>query len=107
MPQYKRIKQKLLNRLDELTRRAEDNLSSIGSAGGDNADIAFTSSSVDIMSNVASHNANEVEQIVDTLARIDSGTFGICVECKQKIAIARLQAKPYASMCIDCQRNSE
>jgi RNA polymerase-binding transcription factor len=38
------------------------------------------------------------------LARLDGGTYGRCVSCGQAIAPERLEALPWASHCIDCQR---
>lgn len=38
------------------------------------------------------------------LARIDAGTFGLCTACGGPIAEARLDALPWAALCIDCQR---
>jgi RNA polymerase-binding protein DksA len=38
------------------------------------------------------------------LARIDAGTYGRCVGCGREIAPERLEALPWASHCIDCQR---
>jgi DnaK suppressor protein len=35
------------------------------------------------------------------------GTYGACDGCEKPIPLARLQALPYATMCIDCQRESE
>lgn len=41
------------------------------------------------------------------LRRINSGEYGTCLQCGESIAFARLQAKPYATLCIDCQSASE
>lgn len=42
--------------------------------------------------------------LVETaLARMDSGEYGICLECEQPIAARRLAAVPWASRCIACQ----
>jgi RNA polymerase-binding transcription factor len=38
------------------------------------------------------------------LARIDAGTFGTCTNCGKPIAAERLEALPWAALCIDCQR---
>jgi RNA polymerase-binding protein DksA len=43
----------------------------------------------------------------DALERIDNGTFGKCVRCGTQIAEERLEALPYATRCIDCQRLAE
>jgi DnaK suppressor protein len=41
------------------------------------------------------------------LARIDEGTYGTCVNCGAQIAPERLEAMPWATMCIDCKRKEE
>jgi DnaK suppressor protein len=41
------------------------------------------------------------------LDRIDQGTYGICRNCRKPIASERLEALPYAELCIDCKRRSE
>lgn len=41
--------------------------------------------------------------IEDALLRIDNKTFGICEECKEPIAPARLKAVPWARVCIACK----
>jgi DnaK suppressor protein len=41
------------------------------------------------------------------LARIESGTYGICVNCGAQIAPERLEAMPWATLCIDCKRKEE
>lgn len=41
------------------------------------------------------------------LARIDGGTYGTCGRCGKPIGEARLEAKPYAILCIDCKRLEE
>ncbi len=39
--------------------------------------------------------------------RIDSGEYGFCLHCEEPIAFARLQAQPFAGLCLDCQSASE
>jgi len=41
------------------------------------------------------------------LQRIDNGEYGYCLQCGEPIAFARLQAQPFASLCLDCQSASE
>jgi len=41
------------------------------------------------------------------LARMDDGSFGLCVRCGQPIATERLEALPWAPRCIDCQRRAD
>lgn len=38
------------------------------------------------------------------LAKIDGGSYGICDDCGERIAPARLAARPAASLCVACSR---
>jgi RNA polymerase-binding protein DksA len=53
-------------------------------------------------------NAEQVISSIDAaLARIEEGTFGDCTSCGNEIPQARLEAYPWASLCIDCKRKAE
>ena len=41
------------------------------------------------------------------LARIEEGTYGICVRCGDPIASDRLEAMPAADLCIACKEREE
>jgi len=41
------------------------------------------------------------------LKRIDDGTYGLCAGCGHQIAEERLEARPWATLCIGCQRERE
>ena len=46
-------------------------------------------------------------EIDAALKRLDDGTFGVCTNCGQPIAVERLEARPWATLCIDCKRQRE
>ena len=46
-------------------------------------------------------------QIDAALQRIEEGTYGTCANCGREIAVERLEATPWASLCIDCKRQAE
>lgn len=46
-------------------------------------------------------------QIREALKRIETGGFGICLDCNEDIDNERLDAIPEATLCIDCQRQKE
>jgi DnaK suppressor protein len=53
-------------------------------------------------------NAEAVMGEIDAaLKRIDDGTYGTCQICGRRIDPARLEARPWASLCIDDQRRQE
>lgn len=48
-----------------------------------------------------------VEEIDRALARMDARTYGVCERCGKKISVARLEALPYAALCIECKSREE
>jgi DnaK suppressor protein len=44
-------------------------------------------------------------EVQQALARIDNGTYGICTNCGQPIPEERLEAIPWASLCVTCEPN--
>lgn len=48
-----------------------------------------------------------IKKIDDTIAMIDSGDYGYCSACGVEIGIKRLEARPTASLCIDCKTLEE
>ena len=48
-----------------------------------------------------------LQEIEAALKRIDEGTYGICTNCGKQIPEERLEALPWATLGIDCQRNLE
>ena len=47
--------------------------------------------------------SSALKEIDAALKRIDDKEFGICTECGKSIKKARLNALPYARLCLDCQ----
>ena len=53
-------------------------------------------------------NAEQVIAEIDAaLQRIEEGTYGTCTNCGREIPVERLEANPWASLCIDCKRRAE
>jgi RNA polymerase-binding transcription factor DksA len=48
-----------------------------------------------------------VEAIERALARMDAGTYGVCVPAGRKLSLERLEAIPYAEECVDCKARAE
>ena len=43
-------------------------------------------------------------EVQQALARIENGTYGICINCGQPIPDKRLEAIPWASLCVTCEQ---
>jgi len=50
---------------------------------------------------------DRVNQIAAALERLDRGEYGMCVECGEAIAPARLQVMPEVLTCVRCQDRLE
>ncbi len=48
-----------------------------------------------------------IKKIEEMLAKIDSGDYGFCDNCGVEIGLNRLEARPTATLCIDCKTLDE
>ena len=46
----------------------------------------------------------QLRQVEEALERLAAGTYGTCRSCGRPIAAERLEAIPWAALCIDCAR---
>jgi DnaK suppressor protein len=61
----------------------------------------------EITSQLAEVESRELAAIESALERMKKGTYGKCEACGASIPLARLQALPYAVLCIKCQQEAE
>ena len=74
---------------------------------GDLVDAAYDSAQDELSSQLAEVESRELANIENALERMKAGSYGLCEVCSGKIPLARLNALPYATMCIECQRDLE
>jgi len=70
---------------------------------GDDVDIASDTIDRTLLNQLGAQDARRLQMIDATLDRIRMGTYGICVSCGTQIPEERLDAIPYAALCINCQ----
>jgi DnaK suppressor protein len=78
-----------------------------GSADQHMADTATETVEREIGNTLEASDGRLLAAIDSALARIENGTFGTCVNCGAQIAPERLEAMPWATLCIDCKRKEE
>ena len=49
----------------------------------------------------------ELAEVERALTRIDEGTYGVCEACGKQIGDDRLEAQPYARLCVEDQQQAE
>ena len=74
---------------------------------GDEADVASDAIDRTLLNAMGAQDANRLQQINNALDRIKQGRYGFCLECGAEISQPRLEALPYASLCIDCASEFE
>ena len=48
-----------------------------------------------------------IKKIEETISKIDAGEYGYCESCGIEIGLRRLEARPTATLCIDCKTLEE
>lgn len=75
----------------------------VNSRQGDLADQASGNNEVHIALKLKQTDAKILQAIEEALTRMEKGTYGICRDCGEPVALARLQAIPWTRVCITCK----
>src|SRR5215471_17255560 len=101
---------------DLLQQKREDLLASMpgrtpttepGSKSGDWIDQSSQESDVHVQLALKQTDAKLLRAIEEAIHRIDQGIYGICMDCENEIAAARLEAVPWTRVCINCKEKQK
>ncbi len=106
------------NLKDALLRKRTENLGTGGikplqasmdnnTRQGDMADQAAGNNEVHIQLRLKQTDAKILQAIDEALMRIEKGSFGLCKDCGEPIAEARLNAIPWTRVCITCKEKQK
>lgn len=84
-----------------------DPVSDSNGISSDQADDADAVENAERMNAITRNAQVLLDQVNAALRRVAEGTYGICVNCGKEIAERRLEALPYATLCIECQAKAE
>ena len=107
-----KMKEKLIEQkntiLGSLAAQNEDYKKIVeGGESGDEVDVASDVVDGRLLESLGAQDSNRLQMINNALDRIKQGTYGRCLVCKEEIPEERLEAIPYAFMCINCQSRNE
>jgi len=106
MTDIQNIKNQLLSLRKDMTKRSDAISKDIHhteyAVEKDFAEQATQLENDEVLNSLDDEARSVIMQIDKSLLRIKDGTFGLCVDCGNKISDERLQAIPYASLCINC-----
>jgi DnaK suppressor protein len=107
--QRNKLKSALLALLRELdgkgTRKIEPNRTSEAESGGDEDEQPLNEMMQAIASNRNKSDTQVRAQVEKALLKIakEPESYGECEECDEELPLGRLQAMPYAELCVNCQ----
>jgi DnaK suppressor protein len=70
-------------------------------------DVAGEFTDADQQNALLENSADQRAQVEAALARLEAGTYGVCVDCGQPIPDARLEVRPEAARCVADQEKFE
>jgi len=73
----------------------------------DFADIASDDIDRKMIEVIGSQELKQLRLIESALTRINQGKYGYCIKCEKRIPQDRLEAIPYALMCVECKSEEE
>jgi RNA polymerase-binding transcription factor DksA len=91
--------------LRERLQRAQDNVRGEG-LPRDAPDAAIIVENDEVLEAVRESARAELGQIQYALERVETGTYGVCEQCGERIEPERLRVVPYAARCTRCAPNS-
>ena len=108
--QLEYFKQKLLDWKEEILRESRETLTHLQAETENHPDIADRASSETDRSlelRTRDRQRKLISKIDDALRRIDEGAYGYCEETGEPIGIARLDARPIATLSLEAQERHE
>jgi DnaK suppressor protein len=109
--ELKRFKVMLEERRDEIVKRAKQTLNEDMTLDAsdlpDEMDLASSEYLQSFTFRLRGREKGLLDKIERALARIEDGTFGLCEECNEEIAVKRLEARPETTLCIKCKEDQE
>ena len=105
-------KDALLKKRSELEETAglkplSDSMEHNNGRQGDMAVQAAGNNEVHIQLRLKQTDAKILQAIDEALMRIEKGSFGVCKDCGEPIAEARLNAIPWTRVCITCKEKQK
>lgn len=105
MTDLSHFREKLTTRLKELHERldeVEDQLDDPHDP--DFAEQAVEREQDEVLESLGAASEKEINLVENALARIEDGSFGICMKCGENISEERLEAVPHATLCRNCAK---
>jgi DnaK suppressor protein len=109
--QLEYFRRKLLKWRDDLMQEAQETLNNLRDDSykevGDEADRASRESDHSLELRTRDRYRKLIRKIEQALERVEDGTYGYCEDTGEPIGVARLEARPIATLTVDAQERRE
>jgi RNA polymerase-binding transcription factor DksA len=103
MSKWDHYEELLRERMAELTAKLQEVEETLDAPHSKDAeDLAQELEDTEVLEGLGKAGLQEITAIEAALDRIRQGSYGECVKCGEEIAPARLEAVPYAALCVKC-----
>lgn len=98
-------KQRELNEIFE--KNKDYSMENLDDGIQDMADMASNAYTKEFLLSLSDSERSMLKDIQEALERIEDGSYGVCQECEEPINAKRLDAIPWARLCVPCQEKQE
>jgi DnaK suppressor protein len=93
--------------LEAYTKNKSYGMEADGEATQDIADKAANSYTKEFLFSLSNTERELLQLVDDALVRLEDRRFGVCVSCQEEMNLKRLEAVPWARLCLSCQQKQE
>jgi len=104
---FKKILQSLKQDLSQDIDRAVHAIQGDATVFADPNDRASQESDLGVELHTRDREGKLIKKIEEAIARIATDQYGYCENCQAEIGLKRLEARPTATLCIDCKTRAE
>ena len=97
----------LAARREELSRAARRREGITIERTADALDETQSAAARELTTRTLERDAKLLRDVQIAMDRLADGSYGVCMECEEEISQKRLQALPWAALCLNCQENAD
>ena len=102
-----RLVQKKQEILEAYHKNKSYGMEADGEATQDIADKAANSYTKEFLFSLSNTERELLQMLDEALSRVEGRRFGVCVSCEEEMNLKRLEAVPWARLCLSCQEKQE
>ncbi len=99
-----KTRSELLDGVDKVSKRSNEEFESEVPDVNDEASRTY---SRQVLLSLGEAERRQLQMVDEALAAMETGVYGICIDCEEGIPLKRLEAVPYVKRCVACKTKYE